>query len=340
MAVTYRIRGCATLRLRDSAESCSPHVARKLSISRHDAAKESNLPSRGLPGPASFEDWMGHQARAAPAVILRGLGPRRGLEACRPCSSAPLTLASSALRRYSASASTEPKRPPGRAGGAVVAEHAVQERQPALVVERAAPRSDEQAQAELEVAEQAALLGQPDLGAVGELARLADVVDDRGGQQQVAGSGAGAAAELLRERRDRDGVLEQAAEVGVVAGARARRAAQRRPQLRVAEQRVEQRAVAGVGDLAGEVLEEAVELVEVAVGDRQEAAPGRRPRPPIGRRARCRSSSTTVWSRKRSTRPRHRGPARRARSGPRAASASRNTRAGIAPLRSRSSSAR
>jgi hypothetical protein len=23
-----------------------------------DAAKESNLPSRGLPGPASFEDWQ------------------------------------------------------------------------------------------------------------------------------------------------------------------------------------------------------------------------------------------------------------------------------------------
>jgi hypothetical protein len=36
-----------------------------------DAAKESNLPSRGLPGPASFEDWMGHQARAAPALMLR-----------------------------------------------------------------------------------------------------------------------------------------------------------------------------------------------------------------------------------------------------------------------------
>ena len=40
-------------------------------VSSHDAAKESNLPSRGLPGPASFEDWMGHQARAAPGVMLR-----------------------------------------------------------------------------------------------------------------------------------------------------------------------------------------------------------------------------------------------------------------------------
>ena len=45
----------------------------------------------------------------------------------------------------------------------------------------------------------------------------------------------------------------------------------------VGEQRVEQRAVARVVHLAREVLEEAVELVEVAVGDGQERAPGRRP---------------------------------------------------------------
>jgi hypothetical protein len=51
----------------------------KRPICRHDAAKESNLPSRGLPGPASFEDWMGHQARAAPALMLRG-APGCGLE--------------------------------------------------------------------------------------------------------------------------------------------------------------------------------------------------------------------------------------------------------------------
>jgi len=43
-------------------------------ISSHDAAKESNLPSRGLPGPASFEDWMGHQARAAPELMLGSAG--------------------------------------------------------------------------------------------------------------------------------------------------------------------------------------------------------------------------------------------------------------------------
>ena len=51
------------------AEPALPHAG--LAGPSHDAAKESNLPSRGLPGPASFEDWMGHQARAAPGVMLR-----------------------------------------------------------------------------------------------------------------------------------------------------------------------------------------------------------------------------------------------------------------------------
>ena len=77
-------------------------------------------------------------------------------------------------------------------------------------------------------------------------------------------------ARLDRERRDGDGVLEQAAEVGVVLAARAGERAQRRAQRLVAEQADEQRAEAGLADLAGERVEEAVELVEVAVGDGQE----------------------------------------------------------------------
>jgi hypothetical protein len=55
----------------------STDLAQLTSIS-DDAAKESNLPSRGLPGPASFEDRMGHQARAAPPVIVGAAG-RAGL---------------------------------------------------------------------------------------------------------------------------------------------------------------------------------------------------------------------------------------------------------------------
>src|SRR4051812_37564167 len=36
----------------------------------HGAAKESNLPSVGLPRPAGFEDRMGHQTPAAPQRML------------------------------------------------------------------------------------------------------------------------------------------------------------------------------------------------------------------------------------------------------------------------------
>ena len=65
--------------------------------------------------------------------------------------------------------------------------------------------------------EQAALVGQADLGAVGELARLAEVVHERGGEQQVRIQTRMQLGALERERADRDGVLEQAAEVGVMA---------------------------------------------------------------------------------------------------------------------------
>src|SRR3954463_7859574 len=51
---------------------------------------------------------------------------------------------------------------------------------------------------------------------------------------------------------------------------RARRAAPRGAQIGVGEERLQQRREARIAHLAGQVFEEAVELVEVAVGDRQE----------------------------------------------------------------------
>ena len=77
-------------------------------------------------------------------------------------------------------------------------------------------------------------------------------------------------ADLTDERPDRDRVLEEAAEVGVVPGARAWGATPVGPQRDVGQERLQQGAVRGVVDLAGEVLEEAVELLDVAVGDGQE----------------------------------------------------------------------
>ena len=77
------------------------------------------------------------------------------------------------------------------------------------------------AQAQLDVPEQRALAAALDLGAVGELAGLAEVVDERGGEQQVAVQARVQRAQLERQRGDGDGVLEQPAEIGVMAGRRA-----------------------------------------------------------------------------------------------------------------------
>ena len=150
-----------------------------------------------------------------------------------------------------------------------MAEHAVQQRQPALLIE-AARALGEHPLPDREVAEQTSLLGQPDLGAIGELARAAEVVSQRSSQQQVGVQARMQLAELVRERRYRDRVLEQAAEVGVVAGTGAGRPAPLPPQRIIGEQRIEQLAVSAVVDLAREMLEEAVQLVEIAVGRGQE----------------------------------------------------------------------
>ena len=112
---------------------------------------------------------------------------------------------------------------PGCRLGAVVHDHAVLQREPALAVESGREMLRQHAQAQLDVAEQPALVAALDLDAVAELARLAEIVDDGGAQQQVAVEPRVQRARLERERGHGDGVLEQAAEVGVVAGLRARR---------------------------------------------------------------------------------------------------------------------
>jgi hypothetical protein len=133
------------------------------------------------------------------------------------------------------------------------------------------------------VAEQAPGVGDADLGAVRELARLAEVVHERRADEQARVQARVQLADVERKRPDGDRMLERAAKVGVVALARARRAPPTLAQRRVVEQRVQQGAQPDVVDIAREVLEEAVELVEVAVGDRQERgriglAVGRGPR--------------------------------------------------------------
>ena len=121
-----------------------------------------------------------------------------------------------------------------------------------------------------QVADHGARLAQGDLRAELELARLAHVVEDRRAEQQVGVQARVQRARLLGERGDGHRVLEQAAQVGVVRGARARRAPQLGAEGGVREEGVEQAVVVRVVDLTREVLEEAVEFVEVAVGDGEE----------------------------------------------------------------------
>src|SRR2546421_2637039 len=77
-------------------------------------------------------------------------------------------------------------------------------------------------------------------------------------------------AGLVGEHRDGHRVLEQAAQVRVVTRAGAGGSAQLHAEGLIAQKGVEEGAVVAVVDLAREMLEEAVELVEVAVGDGEE----------------------------------------------------------------------
>ena len=189
--------------------------------------------------------------------------------------------------------------------------------------------------------EQPPLVGQPDLGAVGELARPPEIVHQRGRQQQVLVQARVQLADLVGERRHRDRVLEQAAEVRVVPASRARRAPQLRPQATSPSSPSSKRPKTPVMHLAGQVLEEPVELVEVPVGSGEESRRilGRHPNHPNHPTASTRAMSTTSstgWSRNRSTRPDTRTSSPRSNR-PASASASWNARAWIVPLRSRSS---
>src|SRR5207244_3631685 len=69
-------------------------------VSSDGAAKESNLPSEGLPRRHGFEDRMGHQTRAAPWASLRLGTTHAGLAEISPAdSSAPPAGRTTSCRR-------------------------------------------------------------------------------------------------------------------------------------------------------------------------------------------------------------------------------------------------
>ena len=118
--------------------------------------------------------------------------------------------------------------------------------------------------------DQPALLGDPKLRSIAELACLSHVMDERGGHQQVRVESRVKLADLADEGADGDRVLDQAAHVRVVAGPRARGPAELgRDRLRE-ENPLDDPSERLVVDLPCQVLEKPLELLGVPVGGGQE----------------------------------------------------------------------
>jgi uncharacterized protein (DUF1015 family) len=113
------------------------------------------------------------------------------------------------------------------------------------------------------VAEETTLLGGPERGAAAELQGTADVVEEGSGDEQVAAKPWMHLRGLAADCRDGDGVLEQTAGVDVVGLRAGRKLTEPGAKALVREEPAHERLQPGVGDLAAEKLEEAVQLVGV-----------------------------------------------------------------------------
>jgi uncharacterized protein (DUF1015 family) len=127
----------------------------------------------------------------------------------------------------------------------------------------------DQAQPEMDVAEQTPFLGLRERRRAPQLARPPDVVQQRGREQQVSPQPLVELDDLAADRGDADRVLEEPARVAVVVG-RGGQLAEPRPELSVPERVRHEVAKAGVRDLAREELQEPVELVGIAAHRRDE----------------------------------------------------------------------
>jgi Protein of unknown function (DUF1015) len=128
----------------------------------------------------------------------------------------------------------------------------------------------DQAQAQMHMAEELSLVrGQEERAAV-ELEEAADVVEKRGGHEQVAPQALVELGDVAADRRDRDRVLEEAAGVGVMRVRCGGQYPQARAQVDVTREASHERVQLRMGDLRGEKLEEAVELLDVTTGFRHQ----------------------------------------------------------------------
>ena len=118
-------------------------------------------------------------------------------------------------------------------------------------------------QAEMNVPEQAALVGGTERRAAPELAHPSDVVQERCREDDVRTEPLVQLGRLAHQRGHTHRVLEQAARVRVM-GLRRRQLPERLAQLRVGRERTDDGRQARMGDLARQELEKPVELVGIS----------------------------------------------------------------------------
>jgi hypothetical protein len=120
------------------------------------------------------------------------------------------------------------------------------------------------------VSKQPTLLGRPERRSAAELECPPGVVEDRRGEEQVAAEAGVHLCGFAAERCDGDGVLEQAAGVDVVRLRARGQFAQSSAEPLIREEPPDERLQPGVRNLAGEELEEAVQLVGVPTHGRRQ----------------------------------------------------------------------
>ena len=120
-------------------------------------------------------------------------------------------------------------------------------------------------QAEMDMAEEATLLGLAERGAPCELANPAEVVEERGGEKEVGPESRVKLGRLAAERGDADRMLEEPSGIAVMTvDPRGGQRPEAGEDLRVAHESAHESSEARVGDLGGKELEEAVELLGIA----------------------------------------------------------------------------
>ena len=120
--------------------------------------------------------------------------------------------------------------------------------------------------------EEASRVGEVDGGLEREFLRLAHVVQKGGGEQKIAVDAAVLLADEVAHLGHRDRVLHQAAQVGMVVELGGRSGGEDLEELGVAEESLQEGAVVAIVHRVDVELEEALQLLDVAIGGGQEVA--------------------------------------------------------------------